>query len=69
MILKLARSIADSMRTEPFALALVVVNIMWLVWGGNTVREIANAVERRDQIMTLLIEQCGPAPAKGGREN
>lgn len=56
---QLATNVIEAMRSQPLGIALVVISLMWMLWGGFVMREIGNAVERRDAIIQQLIEQCG----------
>jgi hypothetical protein len=56
--------IIDSLRAHPWALALVVVNVLFLSY---IVHEVAASGERRDQLIAELARDCGRAP-KGDRQ-
>lgn len=68
---KTINGIVDGLKAQPLSLALVVVNVVFLVAGGLFVHYLGNAVaiERADRnhILTRLIESCG-LPGQSGRQ-
>jgi len=49
-------NIIDALRAHPWALALVVVNVLFLSY---IVHEVAASGERRDQLIAELARDCG----------
>ncbi|WLB24947.1 hypothetical protein QIH85_24000 [Bradyrhizobium japonicum] len=64
MIKQLARTMTEALRDEPLALSLVIVNTLFLLAGLYGLREIVQAVERKDALLTQLTERCLIAPRK-----
>lgn len=58
MVRETIQAVARDLRSQPLALALVLINVLWLAWGGYTMREISSAATRRDQILLQLAEHC-----------
>lgn len=58
MIRQLMRDIADRLTPEPLALALVVINLAFLIAASLFLREVAKSVERKDALLTQLAERC-----------
>lgn len=57
----------QAMRSQPLAIALVLINIAFLLGGVIVLRDIAKSVERRDDlIMNLASGNC--EALKKGRE-
>ena len=52
-------NIINALRAHPWALALVVVNVLFLSY---IVHEVAASGERRDQLIAELARDCGRAP-------
>jgi hypothetical protein len=46
------------LREEPLALSLVVINSLFLLAGLYGLREIVHATERKDVLLTQLVERC-----------
>ena len=57
-------NIIDSLKAHPWALALVVVNVLFLSY---IVHEVAASGERRDQLIADLARDCSRAP-KGDKQ-
>jgi p-aminobenzoyl-glutamate transporter AbgT len=53
---QLADNLIDAMRGNPLALALVVVNLLFLLAFGYIFREISNSIERRDKVIAQLAD-------------
>jgi hypothetical protein len=67
MIRQLARTMTEALRDEPLALSLVVINALFLLAGMYGLREVVNAVERKDVLLTQLTQRCLPiAPKEPG---
>jgi hypothetical protein len=60
-------AIVESLKRQPLALGLVVVNLSFLITFTLLLREISNAVERKDVFLTELSDRCGLLP-KGDRQ-
>jgi hypothetical protein len=50
----LANRLIGALTTQPLAIALVVVNVLFLLTVTLTLREVAQSMERKD----AMIEQC-----------
>jgi hypothetical protein len=59
MVKQLIGNVVDNLRSQPLALALVVVNVAFLVGFAFMFHEIANSVERKDALVVSLLQQCG----------
>jgi hypothetical protein len=57
MVRQLANSIVASLRETPLALALVVINLIFLISFTLTLREISQAAERKDALFTELMQR------------
>jgi predicted Na+-dependent transporter len=57
-IIRLASGIVENLKAQPLVLALVVINLVFLLAGTLTVRAIGHSAERRDGIVIELIKQC-----------
>jgi hypothetical protein len=62
MIEKLAVATVDAMKTQPLAVALVVINILFLAASGYIIVEVSGAYrvreERRDQLLSQITKSC-----------
>jgi hypothetical protein len=58
MVRQLARTLIETLREEPLALSLVVINSLFLLAGLYGLREIVQATERKDVLLTQLVERC-----------
>jgi hypothetical protein len=58
MIRQLSRTLIEALREEPLALSLVVINSLFLLAGLYGLREIVQATERKDVLLTQLVERC-----------
>jgi hypothetical protein len=52
-----AKSVVESLRGTPFVMALVIINIVALIGFGFVLHEVANAMERREDIIKACIER------------
>ncbi|KYK43425.1 hypothetical protein A1D31_18580 [Bradyrhizobium liaoningense] len=50
--------IIESLRGQPMALALVVINLLFLSGFAIMLREIAQAVERKDALLAEIASHC-----------
>jgi hypothetical protein len=67
MIRQLARTLTEALRDEPLALSLTIINVLFLLAGLYGLREIVQAVERKDALLATIAERCvkqGPGPAQ-----
>ena len=55
-------TIVEGLRGQPLALALVIINVLYLIGGAYTLREISRSIERRDAMITTLTERCIQPP-------
>jgi hypothetical protein len=54
MVKQLASNVIDSLRSTPMALAVIVLNTIFLIMLVFVLREIAKSIERKD----AMIERC-----------
>lgn len=48
---RLASNVIDVMRSQPFVLALVIINLIFVGFTLYTIREIGDATARKDQLL------------------
>jgi hypothetical protein len=53
---------ATSLASQPLALALVIINVLFLVAAGYLVKTAANGAEAWRDSLTALIKDCRGAP-------
>jgi hypothetical protein len=58
MVKEIASGVVENLKGQPLVLALVVINLLFVALSFYTYRSIATSVERRDKIITDLIERC-----------
>jgi hypothetical protein len=58
MVSQIASSLIDSLKSQPLVLALVALNVIFLVALWFVFKEIASSVERKDDRIVQLIEKC-----------
>ena len=55
-------STVDAMRSQPLAIALVVINLIFLVGGGFMLKQVGDAIvterESRNQLLSQILEKC-----------
>ena len=61
MVKQLAGHVVESMRSQPLALALVVVNVAFIIGFSLMLREISNSVERKDTLLAQMSEHLATA--------
>jgi hypothetical protein len=65
---RVAGSVVEGLKAQPLALALVVVNLMFLFGGVFFLHELggetASAQLRKDELMVKLVERCGQPQTK-----
>ena len=63
---KVAGGTVEALKSQPLALALVVINVLFLLGGGYVLHDIADAQRasmlRKDQLLADLAERCLYAP-------
>jgi hypothetical protein len=59
MVKQIANNVIESLRHQPFALALVILNVAFLIGFAFMFREIAQSVERKDALVVELLKKCG----------
>jgi hypothetical protein len=57
-MIKLARNIAESLRNQPVALALIVINVIFIAAFALTLREVSASATRRDGLLADLMQHC-----------
>ncbi|MGX1151467.1 hypothetical protein [Bradyrhizobium ottawaense] len=55
---KAAADIIGALRSQPLALALVVINLLFLTGFAFMLREIAQAVARKDALLAEIASHC-----------
>lgn len=59
---KVAISMVEGMRSQPLALALITINVVFLVGGGWVLHDLASrtteASVRRDKMLTEFVTSC-----------
>ncbi|WP_323984489.1 hypothetical protein [Bradyrhizobium japonicum] len=58
VVLDLGRKVVGALRDHPLALALVVINLLFLTGFGFMLREIARAVARKDALLADIASHC-----------
>jgi len=51
-------SVTEGLKASPLALALVVINLLFLAWGVHVLNAVSEAGVRRDALLTQLVEKC-----------
>ena len=69
---KIASSTIDAMKSQPLALALLTVNLLFLLAAGLFVHEVAahsaEGQQRKDKLIAEMMERClMAAPPKGDK--
>lgn len=66
---KVAGIVVEALKAQPLILALVVVNVLFLIGGAYGLREISVSVARKDQLLAELAKDCIVSVApKGDRQ-
>lgn len=59
-----AASIVDALKSQPLAIALMLINVMFLVAALYFIHDLVGAsrakADREQEIITTLITRCGP---------
>jgi hypothetical protein len=58
MVKQIAKNVVEGLRHQPLALALVVVNLAFLIGFTLMFREISDSVERKDALVVEMLKQC-----------
>lgn len=56
--LRLASGMVDALRSQPLALALVLVNVIYLIGFGWVMGDIAKRVAERDTSYLAMMQEC-----------
>ncbi|MET4203910.1 hypothetical protein [Bradyrhizobium sp. LA6.12] len=51
---EIAKQVVETMRATPFLLAILIINLAVLIGFAFTLREVGNAIARRD----AMLERC-----------
>lgn len=54
----LITGISENLKASPLALALVLVNVLFLMWGVYMFNQFGEAGQRRDELIRHLVEKC-----------
>jgi hypothetical protein len=57
---KIISSVADGLKDRPLALALVVVNVLFLIMTSGLLYSVNEHGLRRDKLISDLIQLCSP---------
>ncbi|WP_038384934.1 hypothetical protein [Bradyrhizobium elkanii] len=57
-VTKIAGDIVNGLKQSPLALALVVINLLFLIGFSFMLREIAQAVARKDALLAEIASHC-----------
>jgi hypothetical protein len=58
---QVASGVVDALKQQPMALALVVINVLFLGAGGWFMGKIAERVEQRDGMIMQMLKDCRPS--------
>lgn len=58
MIAKTTAVVAEGLKAQPLALALVVINILFLTGGGWLLMHVAERAEQRDTALIAMARDC-----------
>ena len=59
---RIAAQTIDALKLHPLALALVVVNVLFIAGAGYGLHEIAASAARRDAMLAQLAKDCTVVP-------
>jgi hypothetical protein len=62
---KVATGTIEALKTQPLALALIIINVMYLIAGGLFVREVGKRLDVRNERFDKLVEHCMAAQQSG----
>jgi hypothetical protein len=55
---RVAGGVVEALRREPISLALVVINLVFLIVFYGVFREVSSSAERRDTLLSELAKNC-----------
>ena len=61
---KVAGGVIEAMKREPISLALIVLNVLFLMVFYSLFREISASADRRDTLLGDLAKSCVSAPPR-----
>jgi hypothetical protein len=67
-MIRIATRIVEGLKAQPLALALIVVNLMFIIGFSYMLREIGQSVTRKDQLLSELAKDCMVSAPKGDRQ-
>lgn len=57
-IVKLAEDVVSTLKGHPFALVIIVINVLFIAASTWTMMNIAEAGERRDKLIEQMVQNC-----------
>jgi hypothetical protein len=54
----LANNLIDALKAQPLVLAVIVINVLFLVGGVYVLHDRATSNERKDALIATLTERC-----------
>lgn len=57
-IKEIVGAVGENLKSQPLAFALIIVNLLFLLWAVYVFNGVAKAGERRDNLITQLMEHC-----------
>lgn len=67
-MIQTARGLIEALKTNPLALALVVINVLFLGVMLYLIHTVQQQTERKDELMRELAHDCLVAAPKGDRQ-
>jgi hypothetical protein len=58
VIVRTLRTVTEGLREQPMLLSLFVINLLFIAALAFMLLQIANSVERKDQLMVELLQHC-----------
>ena len=55
---KVAAGAVEALKSQPLALALIIINVLYLIAGGLFVREVGKRLDVRNERFDKLVEHC-----------
>ena len=65
---KVAAGAVEALKSQPLALALIIINVMYLIAGGLFVREVGKRLDVRNERFDKLVEHCMAAQQSGEQQ-
>ena len=62
---KVAAGAVEALKSQPLALALIIINVLYLIAGGLFVREVGKRLDVRNERFDKLVEHCMAAQQSG----